>query len=420
MSSSPKAAAGRVTSSMLLDGLPTVGADPILSGVAAFERDTGPNKVDLGIGVYRDEDGRSGVLACVKQAEHLLLQEQVSKAYLSSEGNPAFNDAVQALLLGPSLGSDARVRTVQTPGASGALRIAAEFIRRYNAEATMWVPVPTWGNHEAIAQAGGLKVRRYRYYDTHAHRLCYEDLLADLAAVVPGDVVLIHGCCHNPSGADLDATQWSQLLELLERRDAVPLVDIAYQGFAAGIDEDARGIRLLAQALPFMLIANSCSKNFGLYRERTGTLSIVAADRQTTERTHAHVLQLIRAMYSMPPDHGAAVVARILVDPQLREHWHGELTAMRRRIKSIRELLAKRLTDAGLSADCSYLAQQNGMFSLLDLAPREVERLRTEFHVHLIPSGRINIAALSHTNVSQVADAITAVVRGRRRSAADC
>jgi aspartate aminotransferase len=398
---------------MFLDQLPPLAADPILSGVAAFERDSGAGKVDLGIGVYRDEDGRSGVLVSVKRAEQLLVREQASKAYLSSAGNRLFNDAIQTLLFGPIVPAE-HVRTVQTPGASGALRIAAEFIHRCNPGATTWVPAPTWANHEAIAKAGGLKVRRYRYYDTAAHRLTFNELLADLDAVQAGDVVLVQGCCHNPSGADLDVAQWAQLADLLVRKRAVPLVDIAYQGFASGLDEDAHGIRLFARLLPVVLVASSCSKNFGLYRERTGVLSIFGSDAKAADRAHAHVLQLARSMYSMPPDHGAAVVARILGDPELRELWHGELTAMRRRIKSIRGLLAQHLRDAGLTSDFSYLTQQNGMFSLLDLTPAQVEMLRAEFHVHLIPSGRINLAALSHANIAEVADAIAEVLRARR------
>jgi aspartate aminotransferase len=398
---------------MFLEQLPPPAADPILSGLAAFERDGGAGKVDLGIGVYRDENGRSGVLASVKRAEQLLVQEQGSKAYLSSEGNPAFNDAIQALLFGPTLPAG-HVRTVQTPGASGALRIAAEFIHRCNPDATTWVPAPTWANHEAIAKAGRLEVRRYRYYDQAAHRLTFSELLTDLDAVKPGDVVLVQGCCHNPSGADFDAAQWAQLADLLARKRAVPLVDIAYQGFASSLDEDAHGIRLFARLLPVVLVASSCSKNFGLYRERTGALSIFGSDTEAADRAHAHVLQLVRSMYSMPPDHGAAVVARILGDPELRELWRGELTAMRRRIKSIRGLLAQRLREAGSTADFSYLTQQNGMFSLLDLTPAQVATLRDEFHIHLIPSGRINLAALCHANVSDVADAIAEVVRTRR------
>jgi aspartate aminotransferase len=398
---------------MFLEQLPSLAADPIMSGAAAFERDSGAGKVDLGIGVYRDEEGRSGVLASVKRAEQLLVQEQASKAYLSSEGNPAFNDAVQALLFGPIVPAE-HVRTVQTPGASGALRIAAEFIRRCNPGATMWVSAPTWANHESIAKAGGLEVRRYRYYDSAAHRLTFSELLADLDAVRPGDVVLVQGCCHNPSGADLDVAQWAQLGDLLVRKRAVPLVDIAYQGFASGLDQDAHAIRLFARLLPVVLVASSCSKNFGLYRERTGALSIFGSDTKAADRAHAHVLQLARSMYSMPPDHGAAVVARILGDRELRALWHGELTAMRRRIRSIRGLLAQHLRNAGLRSDFGYLAQQNGMFSLLDLTPAQVEALRARFHIHLIPSGRINLAALSHLNVTEVAEAIAEVLQARR------
>ena len=399
---------------MFLDVLPAVAQDPILALAAVFERDPSPAKVDLGIGVYRDEAGRSSVLASVKRAERLLLEEQVTKAYLSPQGEPAFNAAMQALLFGASAGAGAgaRICTVQTPGCSGALRIAAELIRRCNGNATVWVPKPTWANHVPILRAAGLLVREYRYYDPASAALLYEAMLHDLRALRAGDVVLVHACCHNPTGADLDAAQWRSLAEVLVRASAIPLVDMAYQGFGAGVEQDAHAVRMLCESVPVMLAATSCSKNFALYRERIGSISIVAHDRSALERAHGHVLEIARTLYSMPPDHGAAVVARILDSPELRTLWLQEVDAMRRRLRSMRCAFADLLTRA-TGRDFGALITQNGMFSMLAVSPEEVARVREEHHVHLLATGRINLAALSDANVARTAHAIASVLRAR-------
>lgn len=399
---------------MFLSALPAVDPDPILDLAMVFERDPSPAKVDLGIGVYRDESGRSTVLPSVKQAERRLLEEQQTKAYLSPQGEPAFNAAIQALLFGAAgkAGADAQIRTVQTPGGSGALRIAAELIRRCNAGATVWVPRPTWANHAPILRAAGLLVREYRYYDPASGALLHEATLDDLRALRAGDVVLVQACCHNPTGADLDAAQWCSLSDVLARASAVPLVDMAYQGFGIGLEEDAHAMRLLCEAVPVMLAVSSCSKNFALYRERTGSISVVAHDRRALERAHGHVLQVVRTLYSMPPDHGAAVVACILGSPALRALWQEELDAMRRRLRSIRHTFADLLTRV-TGHDFGALARQNGMFSMLDVSPAEVARIREEHHIHLLASGRINLAALSAANVARTAYAIASVLRAR-------
>jgi aspartate aminotransferase len=397
---------------MFLDALPALGEDPILALAAVFERDPSPAKVDLGIGVYRDASGRSGVLASVKEAERLLLEEQQTKAYLSPQGEPAFNTAMQALLFGSSAGADPQIVTVQTPGCSGALRIAAELIRRCNGDATVWVPSPTWANHAPILRAAGLIVREYRYHDRVSQTVLFEAMLDDLRGLRRGDVVLLHACCHNPTGADLDAAQWGALADVLVRASAVPLVDVAYQGFGSGIEEDVWALRMLRETVPVLLAASSCSKNFALYRDRIGSISVAAQHRSALKRTHGHVLEIARTLYSMPPDHGAAVVARILRSSSLRAAWLQEVTAMRERLRSMRRAFADLLTHA-TRHDFAALGAQNGMFSLLDLSPEEVARARAEHHVHLLATGRINLAGLSDANVAHTARAIACVLRTR-------
>jgi aspartate aminotransferase len=397
---------------MMFRTLPVAPADPILSLSAAFERDPDPRKIDLGIGVYRDESGRSPVLASVKRAEGWLLEHQTTKSYLSSAGAPEFNDALGELLLGVrSAGlSDHRVRCLQTPGGSGALRVIAEFIRGTRPRATVWVPRPSWANHMPILQAAGVTVREYGYYDRDRSQLTFDTMLADLGAIEPNDLLLIHGCCHNPSGADLSMQQWEELARALSARGGVPLVDIAYQGFASGPEEDARGLRVLADALPELLVASSCSKNFSLYRERTGAACVVAANAADADKAAGAMLGIVRALYSMPPDHGASVVAHILATPALRAQWAAELATMRERIRAIRGAFAQRLS-AAAERDFSYLERQNGMFSFLNLTAAQVEQLRTRFHIHAVGTGRINVAGLTRANVAYAAEAVAAVMR---------
>lgn len=398
---------------MMFRELPPAQPDPILSLNAAFDADSDPRKVDLGIGVYKDESGRSTVLACVKSAEAWLIQHQCTKAYLSSAGAPEFNEEMQKLLLGEQGAAltHGRAQFMQAPGGSGALRVVAELIRRCRPAAVVWVPRPSWANHVPILRAAGLAIREYGYYDRDESRLTFDTMLADLRGAAAGDVVLIHGCCHNPSGADLSADQWRELARFLSACGAVPWVDIAYQGFASGIDEDAAGLRLLAECVPEMFMASSCSKNFSLYRERTGGVCVVGENAAEAQQAIGAMLGVARALYSMPPDHGAAVVAHILRTKELRAEWCTELAAMRERIREMRAQFATRLTEA-TAVDFSYIERQSGMFSFLNLSPRQIERLRAEFHVHAVSSGRINVAGLSTTNVAYAAEAVAAVMRG--------
>lgn len=396
---------------MMFHDLPPPQPDPILSLAAAFERDAHPLRVDLGVGVYKDEAGRSPVLSSVKRAEAWLLENQATKAYLSSAGAPEFNEQIGGLLFGAgsSAAAGGRIRCLQTVGGSGALRIIAELIRRSRPTATVWVPQPTWANHAPILRAANVAIREYGYYDRASAQLQFDRMLSDLSGAARNDVVLLHGCCHNPSGADPSADQWRELAHVLAARGLVPLVDMAYQGFASGLDEDAAGLRLLSEAVPELFVATSCSKNFSLYRDRIGAVCVLAENANDAHKAEGAMLGIVRALYSMPADHGAAVVAHILRTPQLRMLWSEEVAAMRERIRSMRAQLATRLTRA-TSADFSYIERQNGMFSFLALSASQVERLRDEFHVHAVSSGRINVAGLATANVDHVTRAVAAVM----------
>ncbi len=384
-------------------------ADPILGLAQLLARDTSSDKVDLGIGIYMDEKGEATVLKAVKAAERWLLETQRSKRYLSPIGNPDYNDHIRALLFGAGSNGFERSRTIQTPGGTGALRLAVELLRALRPKGRVFVPSPTWTNHGAILAASGQAAISYPYYDKASGELRFDAMMAALAGLGPDDALLLHGCCHNPSGADLSLAQWGEVADLLEKTGALPLVDLAYIGFADGLEDDVRGLRLLVDRLPELLVATSCSKNFALYRERVGALTSVGASARDAELARAHVVSIVRPIYSMPPDHGAAIVAHILDDSELRATWERELAGMRTRLNDVRAAFADHLTR--LSArDYSFLAHQRGMFALLDVTPQQVERLRAEHHVHMIGSGRINVAGLSDRNIERVAGAIADVL----------
>lgn len=395
---------------MLFSALAPIPPDPILGMAQQFAADPSPHKVDLGIGIYKNESGEAPVLASVKAAEQWLLENQSSKAYLSSAGNPEFNRATAHLLLGPDhpAVSDQRVRTVQTPGGTAALRIAADFVRAHQPGSTVWMPDPTWANHPAIFGAAGLKLAHYPYYDSANAGLHFERMIATLSQAKPGDVAIVHGCCHNPTGADLSSAQWDALTETLARASVTPLVDLAYQGFGAGLEADAYAVRKLSRDLPEVLIASSYSKNFALYRDRVGALTLVCGRGVDADRVQAHLLRTIRTNYSMPPDHGAAVVAHILTSASLRSRWEGELLVMSERIRQMRQLLARHL-QGRTARSCEFIATQRGMFTSLGLSAEQVARLRTGHSVHISSSGRINVAGLTRSNVAHVADALMAV-----------
>lgn len=386
-------------------------ADPILGLMAAFRADPRPQKIDLGVGVYKDEAGHTPVLACVKRAEARRTEREDSKTYIGMAGDPGFNAAIEKLALGEVAAlAEGRVATAHTPGGTGALRVAAELIKRARPDATVWVSDPTWGNHPSVFKAAGLKVREYPYYDAATQSLRSDAMLAALAGVPAGDVVLLHACCHNPSGVDLEPQHWQAVADLAGKQGFLCFVDMAYQGFSADLDSDAYGPRLLAQRLPEMVLATSCSKNFGLYRERIGALSVIGDSAVQTQATFSQLLSAIRNVYSMPPVHGAVLVREILDDAGLKAQWLQELADMRSRINHYRRLMVQTLRDAGIARDFGFIERQRGMFSFLGITPEQVERLKAEHAIYMVGSSRMNIAGLAKANIDHFASALKAVL----------
>jgi aspartate aminotransferase len=394
----------------LFQRLDQLSADSILGVMAKYRADPSAMKVDLGVGVYRDLSGNTPVLASVRRAEQEILAVQTTKSYVAAAGREEFNSAVEALVLGVGHAArrNRRARTVQTPGGCGALRVGAELIRVSAPAVTVHVGDPTWGNHTPLLGSSGLKLERYPYYDATAHRLRFVAMLERLERATAGDVVLIHACCHNPTGADLDSAQWQSVVQLLERRRLVPFLDLAYQGFAADLDTDAAGVRLVTERLPEALIAVSFSKNLGLYRERVGALIAIGESESRADAISSHVLQIARSIYSMPPDHGAAIAAHIFATPVLKAQWLEELTAMRTRIAEMRALLAEELRKVTGDASFDFIRTQHGMFSLLGASPEVVERLRAKHHIYMTPDSRMNLAGIMPHNASYVAGSIAA------------
>jgi aspartate aminotransferase len=394
----------------LFQHLEQLSADSILGLMAKFRADPSPFKVDLGVGVYRDLTGNTPVLACVRRAEQAILAAQITKSYVAAAGREEFNTAVEEMVLGPAAAArrDRRARTVQTPGGCGALRVGAELIRAAARDVTVHVSDPTWGNHTPLLGGSGLRLERYPYYDAAAHQLQFDGMLERLERAAEGDVVLIHACCHNPTGADLDPGQWQELGRLLTRRRLVPFLDLAYQGFAVDLDTDAAGVRLIAEQVPEALIAISFSKNLGLYRERTGALIVIGDSGSRADAMLSHVLQIARSIYSMPPDHGAAIAAHIFANPTLMGEWLEELAAMRTRISDMRGLLARQLRKVTGDDSFDFIRAQHGMFSLLGVSPQAVERLREKHHIYMMSDSRMNLAGLMPHNVEYVAESIAA------------
>lgn len=386
-----------------LKPLPT---DPILGLMAAFKQDTNPNKIDLGVGVYKDEQGNTPVLKAVKKAEAFRLENETSKSYIGLAGNLDYCQKMENLLLGehPALLAN-RVRTAQAPGGTGALRVAAEFIKRCNKDATVWVTTPTWANHISLFEAAGLTVKEYPYYDYENKDLLFDEMINTLKQVPKGDVVLFHACCHNPSGMDLNAEQWSTVADLAVEVGFTPLIDIAYQGFGSSLEEDAAGLRKLAAAVDEMIICSSCSKNFGLYRERIGACSIIAKDAATADVSNSVLLSVVRSIYSMPPAHGADIVSTILSSTELTQMWHDELDEMRNRINGLRTLIKESLAAKGIAQDFSFIDRQNGMFSFLGINKEQIDRLQKDYSIYIVGSSRVNVAGISDTNIDYFANA---------------
>jgi aspartate aminotransferase len=387
--------------------------DAILGIMTLFRADQHPGKIDLSVGVYQDEQGRTPVLASVKRAEQAVIDAQQSKTYVAIAGNAGFNQGVEELLYGKDHAALAagRVATVQTPGGSGGLSVAGHLLARAKPNARVFISDPSWPNHVPLLKLAGLNLETYPYYDYARHRVDFDAMLAKLDKASAGDLVLIHGCCHNPCGADLSHEQWEALAQLCERKGLVPFIDLAYQGLAEGLDADAFGARLMASRLPEVVVVSSCSKNLGLYRERVGAASFVSANAEAAKLVLANASNVARGIYSMPPDHGAAIVSRILHDPALRAQWVKELEEMRTRLNSLRRLLVDKLAARETPVDFSFIAKERGMFSFLGITKEQVIRLREEFHIYMVESSRVNIAGINHGNVDKVADAIAAVLK---------
>lgn len=396
----------------MFESISAAPADPILGLADLFRADDRPNKINLGIGVYKDETGKTPVLTSVKKAEQYLLEHETSKNYLSIDGLPDFAHCTQELLFGQSnaLIAAGRARTAQTPGGTGALRVAADFLSTQTSVKRVWVSNPSWPNHKNVFNAAGLEVCEYQYYDAANHTLDFDGMLASLKEVKAGDVVLFHGCCHNPTGIDPTAEQWQQLAQLSLANGWLPLFDFAYQGFARGLEEDAEGLRIFAASHQELIVASSYSKNFGLYNERVGAITLVAGDAATADTAFSQVKYTIRANYSNPPSHGAAVVATILGNDALRTIWQQELSDMRQRIQRMRQLFVNTLADKGAQQDFSFIIKQNGMFSFSGLTKDQVIRLREEFGVYAVNSGRVNVAGMTPDNMSALCEAIVAVL----------
>jgi len=388
--------------SEILGALAQQPADPLLALIRAFRSDPRVNKIDVGVGVYRDDQGRTPVLRAVKEAERRLIEEQTTKAYLGAEGDIGFFEALKPIIFGP-VDHAGRLSGLQTVGGTGALRVAAELIARARPGARIWVGNPTWPNHPPILKAAGLVVADYDHFDVVAQRLTFDRMFSALGEAVPGDVALLHGCCHNPTGADLDADQWTAVATLLRDRGVLPLIDLAYQGLGAGLEEDALGTRLMLDIVGEGLVAYSCDKNFGLYRERVGALYALSASPEQSHIVQSNLLSLTRANWSMPPDHGAAIVRVILEDAGLSFDWLAELAGMRDRIQQIRDLLAE--ADPALAP----LAKQRGMFSTLPLSVADVARLREVHGIYMPSSGRINLAGLTPQTVAPFVDALASL-----------
>ncbi|MCR4535801.1 aspartate/tyrosine/aromatic aminotransferase [Shewanella xiamenensis] len=396
----------------MFNSLIAMPADPILGLLTQYREDTHPQKVDLGVGVYKDPAGNTPILNCVKKAEKFRLETETTKVYIGPTGSPQFNTLMTQLAFGSDHSAIIanRIRTVSTPGGTGALRVAGDFIKRCNPNAVLWVSDPTWANHVGLFEAAGITVKTYPYYDYDSKSLKFDEMLAALSQVSPDDVVLFHACCHNPSGMDLTTEQWDKVVALTKEQGFTPLIDMAYQGFGDGVDIDAYGVRKMAAAVDNMILCSSCSKNFGLYRERIGSCSVIAKDANTANIAQSVLLYVVRCLYSMPPAHGAAIVETILGSKELTQEWLDELKVMRDRINGNRAILVEKLKANGVDRDFSFIARQKGMFSFLGVNPEQVARLQKEFSIYMVGSSRISIAGISEDNVDYLAKSIAKVL----------
>ncbi|GAB3375230.1 amino acid aminotransferase [Azotobacter armeniacus] len=386
--------------------------DPILGLTEAFNADTRPTKVNLGVGVYYNEEGRIPLLRAVEEAEKARIAAHAPHGYLPIDGIVAYDQAVQKLLFGndSALLTDGRVVTAQALGGTGALKVGADFLKRLLPDAVVAISDPSWENHRALFESAGFRVQNYRYYDAASHGLSRAGMLEDIKALPARSIVLLHACCHNPTGVDLSGDDWQQVLEAIRECDHVPFLDIAYQGFGDGIEQDAEAVRLFAESGLQFFVSSSFSKSFSLYGERVGALSIVTASKDEAARVLSQVKRVIRTNYSNPPTHGASVVSSVLNSPELRALWEAELAEMRGRIQSMRQTMVEQLAAQGVKRDFAFVARQRGMFSYSGLSAAQVERLRNEFGIYAVTTGRICVAALNQRNIASVTQAIAQVL----------
>lgn len=396
----------------MFEVLPALAPDPILGLSAAFRADPNPNKIDLGVGVYKDEQGNTPIVGAVAQAQLRLLETETSKTYITPQGVQGYIDGMLELLLGKGnqavLGN--RVAAVQAPGGCGALRILAELLKRCNDNGKVWVSDPTWANHIPLIGNAGLELATYPYFDKNTASIKFDEMLATLKTIPKGDVVLLHACCHNPTGADLTQDQWRQVAEAAQQQGWLPFIDSAYLGFGDDLETDAFGMRLMVESVPEVIIAASCSKNFGLYRERVGLAVMVTANSAQTPIVQSQIQAIARGIYSMPPSYGGALVDIILHDEALKALWVAEVDEMRNRMRDLRSLLVNKLAENGAQKDFSFVNQQKGMFSFLCISPEQVKAVRAEHSVYFVDSSRVNIAGINLTNVDALAKALVSVL----------
>jgi aspartate/tyrosine/aromatic aminotransferase len=396
----------------MFETVKTAPADPILGLTEAFNQDPNPDKINLSVGVYKDGSGKTPVLATVKEAERRLLEGETTKSYLPMPGDPTYGALVQKLMFGEghAIVAEGRGATAHCPGGTGALRVAGDYLHKLHPGSAIWLSDPTWANHPTIFAAAGLEVKTYAYRDPVTNGLDFNAMLESLGQIPAGDVVLLHGCCHNPTGIDPTAEQWSQIGELLRSRGVLPLVDFAYQGLADGIEVDAAGLRALVEHVDQLLIESSFSKNFGLYRERTGALTIIGSTAEQAKTVMSQLKLVIRANYSNPPAHGGGIVMTVLQDPELRAKWELEVAEIRDRINGMRHLFVDTLKAKGVSRDFSAIIEQRGMFSFSGLTKEQVEELREKHAIYIVGSGRINVAGMTEANMGRLCDAIASVL----------
>jgi aspartate aminotransferase len=396
----------------VFEHLKAIPPDPILGLIAAYAADPNPKKIDLGIGVYRDEHGNTPMLDCVVEAEGILLATQTTKTYLGPPGVVGFNQAIGELILGKDSTAlrQGRARTIQTPGGTGALRVGADLIKVAMPETELWASDPTWANHLALFPGAGVAMHSYPYFDAENSSLRFADMIEALQRRGTGDVVLFHACCHNPCGISPSPEQWQVIADIASERGFTPMIDIAYMGFERGVEEDCLAVRLFAEQCPELIVASSCSKNFAMYRERVGAITIIAQDAEKVAAVESVIHNITRKNYSMPPTHGPAVIDIILHSDELRAQWFSEVSGMRNRINGLRKTMSEKIAASGIKRDFSFLEHQTGMFSFMGLTVEQVHRLRDEFAIYTVNSSRVNVASFNQGNMDYFIEALATVL----------